>query len=80
MNCTDEAETKEVFAKIRMAYEEKAGMSDEQSAHAATGYLDAVDDIMEGVYYMLRTIGPLEANIWTTKKGHEIAGKLWAGN
>jgi len=68
------------MAAVAKAYEEKAKMSTKEASIAATGYLDAIDDVMEGVYYMLRTIGPIDATIWTTKKGHQVAGKLYAGN
>jgi len=67
-------------AKVVAAYVEKGNMGPVEAEAAATGYIDAVDDIMEGVYYGLRTLGPLDLTIWTTKKGHEIANKLYAGN
>ena len=67
-------------AKIAAAYVEKGGMGPAMAEAAATGYLDAVDDVMEGVYYGLYTLGPLDLTLWTTKKGHEIANKLYAGN
>jgi len=69
-----------IAAMAAKAYEEKAKMSTKEASIAATGYLDAIDDVIEGVYYMLRKIGPIDATIWTTKKGHQVAGKLYAGN
>jgi len=67
-------------AKVAEAYIEKGNMKGELAGAAATGYIDAVDDVMEGVYYMLRTLGPLDVTLWTTKKDHKVAGKLYAGN
>ncbi len=66
--------------QIAAAYVKKAAMTTSEAAIAAEGYIDAIDDIMEGVYYMLRTVGPIDMTIWVTKKDHQVAGKLYAGN
>jgi len=68
-----------VFAQHQRAVEINE-LKGELEEAAATGYIDAVDDIMEGAYYLLRTLGPLDVTLWTTKKDHQVAGKLYAGN
>jgi len=80
MNMTIVGQIQDEKKKIVAAYMDKAKMTTVEAGAAATGYLDAADDVMEGVYYGLRTFGPIDITIWTTKKGHQVCDKLYAGN
>jgi len=64
--------------KAKEAYVEKAEMTPEQATIAGNAYVDAIDDVMEGVYYMLRTLGPQGGVVWTTKKGHKVNAMIEA--
>jgi len=43
----------------------------------AAGYMDAIDGIVEGMYFMLKIIGPV-GGVYTTKQGHQVKGQLEA--
>ena len=57
----------------------KAGASKEEANSMATGYLDALDGIAEGAYFMLKITGPIIAG-FTTKAGHSLGFELKATN
>ena len=62
----------EMFDKVAAAYVEKGGQTPEEAAISANAYIDAIDDMVEGAHFMLRTLGPVGGIVWTTKQGHSI--------
>ena len=53
------------------------GVHSTEAEVLAQGYMDAIDGIVEGMYFMLKIIGPLSLE-YTTKAGHAIKGTLEA--
>lgn len=43
----------------------------------AQGYMDAIDGIFEGMYFMLKITGPISHG-YTTRAGHEVRGTIEA--
>lgn len=68
----------QMVLKAKVAYKDVAGYNPKEAEIAGNAYVDAIDDMMEGAYYMLRTLGPQGGTIWTTKKGHKIDAQVEA--
>ena len=53
------------------------GVRSAEAEVLAQGYMDAIDGIVEGMYFMLKITGPL-ALAYTTKAGHVVSGTIEA--
>ena len=54
-----------------------AGKRDNDAELLAAGYMDAIDGIFEGMYFMLKITGPLSM-AYTTEAGHVVKGTIEA--
>jgi hypothetical protein len=68
---------KTVQLAAEIAYMEKGGLSEHDAQTAASGYVDAIDDVVEAICYLLRITGPIEGTLWTTKKEHQLKAQVW---
>ena len=65
--------TKEEAKKMYLAM----GKPNKEADLLAAGYMDAIDGIVEGMYFMLKITGPLTL-AYTTKAGHVVSGTIEA--
>ena len=63
-------------AEIVAMYVE-SGVSEKDAKVLAEGYMDAIDGVVEGMYFMLKIIGQV-GGTYRTKKGHSVKGSLEA--
>ena len=65
----NEEEAKEMYLSM--------GKPVKEAELLAQGYMDAIDGIVEGMYFMLKITGPLSL-AYTTKAGHVVKGTIEA--